>query len=235
MFDGFGWQYLLPLGKGALWTLALCATSGVLGSLLGLVLGLAETSPSRLARWISSIYVNAIRGIPLLVIIFFVYFGLPLVVPGLDLSAFLTGVIALTAFGGAYIAEIIRGSIEAIPEGQSEAADALGLNYVLKLRYVILPQAMKIAVPPGISFLIALVKDSSLVGVIGFIELTRAGAVVSNLTSDPITTYLTVGALYFVVCYGISRLGRRYEKRAGMRIDPLKIQKPLKLEIGKNA
>lgn len=235
MFEGFGWQYLLPLAKGVLWTIALCLTSGILGSVLGLALGLARTSPSRVARWVSAIYVNAIRGIPLLVIIFFVYFGLPLLVPGLDLSAFLTGVIALTVFAAAYIAEIIRGSIEAIPHGQSEAADALGLGYALKLRYVIMPQAMKIAVPPGISFLIALVKDSSLVGVIGFIELTRAGTIVSNLTADPITTYLLVGALYFVVCFGISRLGKRYERGVARRTTPLNTPKPLKLEIGTNA
>lgn len=235
MIDGFGFQYLLPLGKGTLWTIALCATSGILGSVLGLILGLAETSPSRVARWLSSIYVNVIRGVPVLILIFFIYFGVPLLFPGIDIPGFLTGVIALTGFVGAYMAEILRGSIEALPKGQNEAADALGMGYFLKYRSVIMPQAMKIVVPPAINFLIALVKDSSLITVIGFIELTKAGSVVSNLTSDPIATYLAVAVIYFVICYGISRLGRAYEKRTGIRSDALRVQKPLRLAgIGKS-
>jgi polar amino acid transport system permease protein len=227
MYDGFGWQYLLPLASGALMTIALCLTSGALGTILGMILGLARTAPSRVARWVSSIYVNAIRGIPLLVLIFFIYFGLPLMMPRLSISAFWSGVIALTIFAGAYIAEIVRGSIEAIPKGQSEAAEALGLNYSLKYWYVIIPQAMRIAVPPGVGFLIALIKDSSLVTVIGFIELTHAGTIVSNLTGDPITTYLVVAVMYFVLCYGVSLLGKQYEKRFKVQSDPLKTQQLL--------
>lgn len=233
MFEGFSWDYLLPLARGAMSTIALCVVSGTLGSVLGLILGLAQTSPSRAARWISGIYVNAVRGVPLLVIIFFIYFGIPLVWPSFDLSTFLTGVIALTGFAAAYIAEIFRGSIEAVPRGQSEAADALGLNYSSKYRFVILPQALKIAIPPGISFLLALIKDSSLITVIGFVELTKAGTIVSNLTGDPMTTYLIVAAFYFVICYGISELGRRYEKRVGIRSNPLKEQLPVRLKIGR--
>ena len=235
MPDDFGLQYLVPLGKGALWTIALCVTSGVLGSILGLILGLAETSPSRAARWISTTYVTIVRGVPLLIIIFFIYFGVPLLFPDLDIPGFLTGVIALTGFAGAYIAEILRGSIEALPKGQSEAADALGMNYFLKYLYVIIPQAMKIAIPPWINFLIALVKDSSLITVIGFIELAKAGSIVSNLTFQPLPTYVAVAAIYFIICFGISRLGKLYEKRTGVKSDPLRIEQPLKLvEIGKN-
>jgi polar amino acid transport system permease protein len=230
MLRSFGWQDLEPLFKGALWTIALCLTSGVIGTVVGLVLGLAATSPSRIARWISRIYVNFVRGIPLLIIIFFAYFGIPLMFPSLEMSAFMTAVIALSVFAAAYMAEIFRGSINAVDKGQSEAAEALGLSYVLKYRYVIMPQAMRIAVPPGIGFLIALIKDSSLVTVIGFIELTRAGTIVSNLTADPITTYSVVAAFYFVICYGVSRLGRKYEQRAGARTTtPLDADKPAAL------
>jgi len=235
MFDGFAWEHLLPLAKGAVSTIALCVVSGVLGTVLGLLLGLGRTSPSRIARWICAIYVNAVRGVPLLVIIFFMYFGIPLFWPTVDLSTFVTGVIALTGFAAAYIAEIFRGSIEAVPRGQGEAAEALGLGYYAKYRFVILPQALKIAVPPGISFLIALVKDSSLVAVIGFVELTKAGTIVSNLTGDPLTTYLIVAGLYFVICYGISVLGRRYEARVGVRRDPLTEQPPLRLGLVHNS
>lgn len=230
MFEPFGWQHLLPLAKGAILTIALSVSAGLVGSILGMVLGLARTSPSRIARWISAIYVGFIRGIPLLVIIFFSYFGLPLIFPGLELSTFLTSLVALSIYAAAYMAEIIRGSIEAIPRGQSEAADALGLGYYYKYRYVIIPQAMRIVVPPGVGFLIMLVKETSLVTVVGFIELTRAGSVVSNLTADPITTFLVVAAFYFVICYGISLLGQRYEKKTGVHADPL--SKPLSLRVG---
>jgi polar amino acid transport system permease protein len=213
MLRSFGWQDLEALWRGALWTLALCATSGVTGTLLGMVLGLAATSPSRIARWLATAYVYFVRGIPLLIIVFFAYFGIPLLFPGVSLPAFATAVIALTVFAAAYMAEIFRGSINAIPKGQWEAAEALGLGYVKKLRYVVLPQAMRIVVPPAIGFLIALIKDSSLVTVIGFVELTHAGTIISNLTANPILTYSVVAAFYLVICYGVARLGRWYERR----------------------
>lgn len=225
MIEPFGWHHLIPLLWGAVLTIELCVISGVLGSIFGLILGLARTSPSQIARWISAIYINFVRGIPFLVIIFFIYYGVPMLFRGLSIAAFPAAVIALTGFAAAYIAEVFRGSIEAIPKGQSEAASALGLSYWMKYRYVIIPQAMKIAIPPGIGFLIGLVKESSLVSVIGFIELARAGSVVSNLTADPIVTFLIVAAMYFVICYGISLLGQQYEKRAGIHTDPLKLLK----------
>lgn len=214
MLRSFNWHDLEALLRGAEWTLALCVTSGVLGTVVGMLLALAATSPLRLARWVASIYVHFVRGIPLLILVFFTYFGIPLMFPNLEMSAFTTAVIALTAFSAAYMAEIFRGSINAVPKGQLEAASALGLSYTHKYRFVVLPQAMRIAVPPAIGFLIALIKDSSLVTVIGFVELTHAGTVVSNLTADPITTYSVVAALYFVICYGVSRLGRWYETRS---------------------
>lgn len=226
MFRPFDWQDLVPLIEGAWLTIQLCAVSGILGVIFGLVLGIARTSPSRTARWISTIYISCVRGIPVLVIIFFVFFGIPLLFPGLEPDKFSSAVIALTCFAGAYVAEIVRGSIEAVAKGQSEAADALGLDYWRKLRYVILPQAVKIMVPPGIGFLIGLVKDSSLVTVTGLLELTHAGNVVTNLTGDPIKTFLIVAAMYFVICYGISSLGRLYERRTGIHVDPLKIPEP---------
>ncbi len=232
MLRSFNWHDLELLLRGAVWTLALCATAGVLGTVLGLGLGLAATSPSRIARWVASGYVHVVRGIPLLIIVFFAYFGIPLMLPSLELSAFVTAVIALTVFSAAYMAEIFRGSINAVPRGQLEAAEALGLSYGLKHRYVVLPQAMRIAVPPAIGFLIALVKDSSLVTVIGFLELTHAGTVVSNLTADPITTYSVVAVLYFVICFAISRLGRWYENRSNFRGEALDLEKqPAALQL----
>lgn len=231
MLRALNFQDLEALFKGALWTVALCLSSGIIGTVFGLALGLAATSPSWVARWIAKIYVNFVRGIPLLIIIFFSYFGIPLMFPNLALSAFATAVIALSVFAAAYMAEIFRGSINAVPKDQTEAAEALGLSYRLKYRYVIMPQAMRTAVPPGIGFLIALVKDSSLVTVIGFIELTHTGTIISNLTADPITTYSVVAAFYFVICYGVSMLGRQYEKKAGIQSHSLDSQKPATLQF----
>lgn len=219
MLRSFGWQDVEALARGALWTLALCATSGVVGTLLGMLLGIAATSPSRIARALATAYVYFIRGIPLLIIVFFAYFGLPLLFPQASLPAFATAVIALTVFATAYLAEIFRGSINAIPKGQWEAAEALGLGYWKKLRHVVMPQAMRIVVPPAIGFLIALIKDSSLVTVIGYVELTHAGTIVSNLTAEPIITYSVVAVIYFVICYGVSRLGHWYETRSGSRME----------------
>lgn len=212
MFADFG-QYLPPLLKGAGLTLVICAASGVIGSLIGLVLGTARTSPSRIVRWLSAVYINFIRGVPILVILLFMYFAIPLIFPAATFSRGFTAVVGLSIYAGAYMAEIFRGSIKAIPKGQSEAAEALGMNYFLRLRYVVLPQAMKIAVPPSIGFLIALVKASSLVSVIGYIDLTKSGRIVSTLNQAPLTTFLVVAALYFVISYPISLLGRWYERR----------------------
>ncbi len=173
-----------------------------------------STGTIRALRWAAALYVALIRGIPVLLIIFFVYFGIPLMAPGSSLSEFWAAVIALSVFASAYIGELVRGSIQSVPRGQFEAADALGLSYAQRMRWVILPQAARMIVPPGVGFLVVLIKDSSLVAVIGLIELTRAGNVVSSLTADPITTYLIVGAGYFIICYTLSSLGRRYERTA---------------------
>jgi len=233
MLRSFNWHDMEGLLRGAGWTLALCVTSGVLGTLLGILLALAATSPVRIARWVAAAYVSFVRGIPLLILVFFAYFGIPLMFPTVNISAFTTAVIALTAFSAAYLAEIFRGSINAVPQGQLEAASALGLSYAHKYRCVVLPQAMRIAVPPAIGFLIALIKDSSLVTVIGFVELTHAGTIISNLTADPILTYTVVAAMYFVICYGVSRLGRWYERRSSLQdrvaVDP--DQKPQALQL----
>ena len=220
MFEGLGLQHLSLILNGAVVTIQICLLSLLFGSIAGLLLGLMSTSSIKVLRILSTLYVALIRGIPVLLIIFFVYFGVPLLVPGVSLPDYWAGVIALSVFASAYIAELVRGSIQAIPRGQFEAAHALGLSYQARMRWVILPQAARIMVPPGVGFLVILVKDSSLVAVIGLVELTRAGNIVSSLTAEPIATYLIVGACYFVICYAHSAAGRRYERRLGIRVQP---------------
>lgn len=204
-------QFLGLLGAAG-WTLALCVSAGIAGTVLGFGLGLAQTAKSKLLRWPAAMYVTVVRGIPVLLLIFFVYFGIPLLF-AVDLAPFLTGVSALTIVGAAYTGEIFRGAIQAVPRGQREAADALGLGYVDKTFRVIMPQALRIAVPAGTGFLINLVKDSSLIGIIGFVELARAAKILSNVTLDPLGAFLMAAAIYFVISFAISWTGARIERR----------------------
>ena len=213
MFDDFGWENLPPLLDGMLLTAFLVVTSGFLGTVLGFLLGLSRTAPSRIARIVSAVYIGFIRGQPVLIILFFAYYVIPLMFPAVSVSRGVTAIAGLSIYAAAYIAEIVRGSMLAVPAGQSGAAAALGMNFRQKLRYVVLPQALRIAVPPGIGFLVALVKATSLTSVIGFVELTRAGRITSTINQEPIATFLIVGALYFVICYPISMVGRWYERR----------------------
>lgn len=213
MLDDFGAENLPPLLDGMWLTVYLVLASGFVGTVLGMALGVARTSPIRLLRVVSAVYIGFIRGQPTLIILFFAYFVLPLMFPALSLSRGFAAVAGLSVYAGAYIAEIVRGSILAVPRGQTEAASALGIGYFRRLWYVVLPQAMRIAVPPGIGFLVSLVKATSLTSVIGYVELTRAGRITSTINQEPIITFLIVAALYFVVCYPISVVGRWYERR----------------------
>jgi len=201
MFTSFDLPDLLLILQGAFVTLQICLLAVVLGGVVGIVSGILAASPFAPLRWISAIWVGAIRGVPVLLIIFFVYFALPLMSPGSNVPDYCAAVIALTIFASAYISEIVRGSIQALPRGQFEAAQALGLSWPKQLRFVVMPQAARIMVPPGIGFLVVLIKDSSLVAVIGLIELTRAGNIVASQTGQPIFAYLVVGAVYFVICF----------------------------------
>jgi polar amino acid transport system permease protein len=232
MFTSFDGPDLLLILQGTVVTLQICALSVLLGGVLGLVFGVLATAPIAPLRWISGIWVGAIRGVPVLLIIFFVYFGLPLAVPGSNVPEYWAAVAALSVFASAYISEIVRGSIRAIPRGQFEAADALGLSYLQTLRWVVMPQATRIIIPPGIGFLVILIKDSSLVAVIGLIELMRAGNIVASQTGQPILAYLVVGAVYFVICYPLSLLGRRYERRLTIRAAAPKIGDALSFSKG---
>jgi len=212
LFFDFG-QYMPALLHGAGVTIGLVVASGIAGTIIGLVFGTARSAPFFPIRWLASIYTNFVRGLPILIILLFLYYEIPLLFPYATFSQTITAVVGLSVYSGAYIAEIFRGSIQAIPRGQLEAGEALGLNYVQKVRYVIMPQAMKIAVPPGIGFLIALVKATSLVSVITATDLTRAGRNVTSANHQPLTTFLIVAALYFAISYPLSLLGRWYERR----------------------
>ncbi len=213
MFKSFDWFDFLNIARSAITTLELCFIAIVIGSALGIAVAVMSESKIRALQAVARTYINVVRGIPLLVIIFLIYFGLPMLAGLSGLSAFASGVAALCVYTGAYVGEVVRGGIRAVPRGQFEAASTLGMSYWLMMRTVVLPQAVPVIVPPAIGFLIALVKDSSLVSVVGILELTGAGRVTGSVTTDPILAFLIVAAFYFVISFVLSRLSIWYERR----------------------
>lgn len=202
-----------PLLQGLWLTLEISALSLLFALLLGVVVGLGRVSRNPTIASLASLYVEIIRGTPLLVQIFIVYFFIGTV---LALSAFAAGVVALAVFTGAYVAEIVRAGIEAIPKGQIEAAQSLGLSSFQTMRHVILPQATRRALPPLAGQFINLVKDSSLVSVMALTDLTKAGREVVSSTFLPFEVWFTVAAMYLVLTGALSWGVRRIEKRFAM-------------------
>jgi polar amino acid transport system permease protein len=171
---------------------------------------------ARLARWrgaerIVGGYVQLFQGTPLLMQLFLAYFGLALL--GLEVSAWTAAALALTLYASAFLTEIWRGCVAAVPRGQWEAARSLALSFGEQLRHVILPQALRIAVPPTVGFLVQVVKGTALASVIGFVELTKAGTMITNATFKPFVVYSCVALLYFALCFPVSLYARGLERR----------------------
>jgi polar amino acid transport system permease protein len=199
-----------PLLIGLWITLKISALALVFALALGLVAGLGRVSSNPAASNLAATYVELVRGTPLLVQIFIFYFFIGTV---LQLSAFTAGVAALSVFTGAYVAEIVRAGIEAVPKGQMEAARSLGMSYAQAMRFVVLPQALRKTLPPLAGQFINLIKDSSLVSVIAITDLTKAGREVVSSTFSPFEVWFTVALLYLVLTMTLSQLVRRMEKR----------------------
>lgn len=203
-----GIAYLLLATR---WTLVLAAIAFVGGGVGGLVVSIAGTAPSRAARIVAKTYIQCIEGIPLLMLLFLFYFGLPLF--GMRLDAWTSVTIALSFYAAAFLGDIWGGCIRSVPSGQWQAARSLALSYVQTLRLVILPQAIRIAVPPTVGFLVQLIKGTALASMVGFTELTRAGQILNNQTFKPFIIYLIVAAVYFSICWPISTWSRALEVR----------------------
>ncbi|MDF1537181.1 MAG: amino acid ABC transporter permease [bacterium] len=195
---------------GLLLTLEISLISIFLGIIIGLVTGLARISSNPAPKWLAIGYIELIRGTPLLVQIYIFYFFVGQV---FSLSSFMAGVLALSFFAGAYIAEIIRAGIQSIHRGQMEAARSLGMNYYLAMRYIVLPQAFKRILPPLAGQFISLIKDSSLVGVIALVELTRAGREIGTSTFNYFEVFFTVAALYLILTFSLSMIVQYLERR----------------------
>jgi polar amino acid transport system permease protein len=199
-----------PLLVGLWITLKISAWSLVFALLLGLVAGLGRVSANPAAHGLATTYVEIIRGTPLLVQIFIFYFFFGTV---LELSPFTAGVAALAVFTGAYVAEIVRAGIEAVPRGQMEAARSLGMSTAQAMRLVILPQALRRTLPPLAGQFISLIKDSSLVSIIAITDLSKAGREVVSSTFSPFEVWFTVALMYLALTGALSLLVRRLERR----------------------
>ncbi|EJT06654.1 amino acid ABC transporter permease [Rhizobium sp. CCGE 510] len=196
---------------GLKWTVVLSAVGFVCGCIAGLGVALARVSGIPLLERLTAGYIAVFQGTPLLMQLFVTYYGLALV--GLMLDAWVAVAIGLTLHASAYLGEIWRGSIEAVPRGQTEAAKALSLRYISRMRDVILPQALRISLPATVGFLVQLIKGTSLASIVGFTELTRAGNIISNQIFQPLTVFGVVGILYFLMCCPLTILGARLERR----------------------
>jgi polar amino acid transport system permease protein len=200
--------YLL---EAARWTLLLSLIALMGGGVLGLALALGRVSRIATLRFIATAYIQLIQGTPLLVLLFLSYFGLSMA--GYRLDSVVAAGLSLTIYVGAFLGEIWRGCIEAVPRTQWEASDCLGLNRFQQYTHVILPQAVRIATAPTVGFMVQVVKNTSLASIIGFVELTRAGQIVNNSTFQPFLVFLFVGAIYFAICYPLSVASRVLERR----------------------
>lgn len=199
------------LAEGIVVTLQVSAIAAVLGLLLGVICGLGALSRSRPVRWIVTAYVDFIRGTPLLIQIFLVFFALPMV--GIRFDEFWAGVIALSLNAAAFVAEVVRGGVGSIEKGQTEAAKAIGMRHSQILVFILLPQAYRQMVPPLTNELISLVKNSSLLSVISVYELTRAGQAIISVHFVPFEIYTLLALYYYALIKALSWLSIQLERR----------------------
>jgi polar amino acid transport system permease protein len=214
MFDFSRTVTLLPqFLTGAGVTLAVSAVGFLVGTMIGFALLACGKSKWRLVRWIGALYTSFIRGTPLIVQIFVVYYVLPGLV-GIDLPPLLAGILALSFNSAAFVAEILRAGLGRIPVGQFEAAKALGLSPLLTWWKVVLPQLFRTVTPPMVNEFTMLVKASSILSVITVVELTRTAQAVMNVTYRPVEAFCIAAALYFIMLFTCSMLTLRLERRA---------------------
>ncbi|TCR67126.1 amino acid ABC transporter permease [Bosea sp. BK604] len=193
------------------WTLLLSLVAFIGGALGGLLIALARTSELKWLRLLANGYIKLFQGTPLLMQLFLAFF-----VPGLfgwSVDPWMAAAIGLSLHASAFLGEIWRGAIEVVPRGQWEAATSLGLRYWPKMALVIAPQAVRIAIPPTIGFLVQLIKGTSLASIIGFVELTRAAQVINNATFRPFTIFALVAVVYYIICRPLSAYSKRMEQK----------------------
>ena len=211
MVDFTYWDILRNLLLAARWTIALSFIAFIGGGLVGMLLVVLRLYKLPGLTPLISAYVQIFQGIPLMVQLFLAYYGLGLF--GIDTSPWVAAGIGLTLYASAFLSEIWRGCIAAIPTGQWEASASLALNFYEQLRYVVLPQALKIAVPPTVGFLVQVIKGTALASVVGFMELTKVGKTIANATFSPFLVFSCVALMYFILCYPVSLFAKHLERK----------------------
>jgi polar amino acid transport system permease protein len=212
MGRAFGPAEFLFLLKAVPTTLMLSLGALAGGVVAGLIVAILRIVPSRPLRWLAVSYIELFQGTPLLMQLFVVYYGLA-VIFNVQIGAWPAVLIAFTLYSAAFLGETWRGAIEAIPKPEWEAAACLSLSFPKQLWYVILPQAARISIPPTVGFAVQLIKNTSIAAIIGFIELTRAGQLMTNMTFKPMIVYPIVAGLYFLLCWPLSVISQSLERR----------------------
>ncbi|HVZ50741.1 MAG TPA: amino acid ABC transporter permease [Pseudolabrys sp.] len=211
MVDFSFWDILSNLLIATEWTVILSLIAFVSGGVVGLILLFMRTSGVRALETATKLYIEFFQGTPLLMQLFLFFFGVALF--GIEVSPWMAAWLALTFWTSAFLTEIWRGCVEAIPRGQWESSASLALSYIEQMRYVILPQAARIAVAPTVGFSVQVIKGTALASIIGFVELTKAGTMLNNATFRPFLVYSLVALIYFCLCFPLSFLAKRLEGR----------------------
>lgn len=205
------WDILRGLLLATRWTILLSLISFAGGAIVGAILLFLRIGKRKAGRIAVKYFVELFQGTPLLMQLFLAFFGLGLF--GIDVPAWLAAGAALTLWSAAFLTEIWRGCVEAVAKGQWEASASLGMGYIQQMRYVILPQALRIAVPPTVGFSVQVVKGTALTSIIGFVELSKAGTIITNATFQPFTVYGFVALIYFALCWPLSRSSQILERK----------------------
>jgi polar amino acid transport system permease protein len=205
------WDIARNLLIASRWTVLLSVIAFAGGMGVGMVLLTMRVAPLAWLRRVIVLYVELFQGTPLLMQLFLAFFGLPLL--GVEISPWAAAAVTLTLYTSAYLVDIWRGCVEAVPRGQWSAAASLGMTYGQQLRYVIWPQALKIAVAPTVGFLVQVVKSTALASIIGFTELTKAGTIITNAVFRPFPIYAMVALIYFAMCFPLTCYARALERK----------------------
>lgn len=208
------WEARHLLIDGFLTTIKLSIIAIALGTVLGLVVAAVQSFGVKAVNYVLRIYVEVFRGTPLLMQLFFVYFGIPML--GYNVDRLYAAIVAISLYSGAYVAEVFRAGVESVHRGQLEAAAALGISRVQRLRHIVAPQGIRVALPPLIGVYVAVIKDTSLATIIGYNELMRTTQDLVLRTNRPIEVFISAGVLYFIICYPISLVSRRLERHVGL-------------------
>ncbi len=220
MLREFGSNEIWFLVMAARWTILLSLLAFVFGGLAGLVLAIARIAPWKPVRFVVSLWIQVIQATPMLMLLLLLYFGVNML--GVRIDAWTAAVLSFTIGTSAYLAEIWRGCIQAVPKGQWEAAKALALDFKRTLALIVIPQAVRMALPPTVGYMVQVVKGTSLAALIGFTELAKAGAQMNTVTFQPVAVFGTVSIIYFAICFPLSMLARHLEKK--LQVGTLRVQ-----------